>query len=210
MKTVIISSGAINSYDYMKDVISKADYIICADGGMRHAFHMNIVPNLIIGDLDSAAIEHIQHFRSCGVQFLEYDADKDKTDTQICLEHALKLASEIILIGSLGTRIDHSIANISLLKLALDTKVPASIMDEKNTIYMTNGTLSISGKKGEYLSLIPISERVEGVCCSGVMYPLEEAEMVIGNPYGVSNRFENDTALISITKGYLLVIKSRD
>lgn len=210
MKTVIISSGEIYDYSFCNDIVKSADRIICADGGTRHAINMKLTPDVIMGDLDSSAAQYIEYFRKKGVEIIQYPQDKDKTDTHICVEFALTFSTEIILLGATGSRIDHMIANISLLKLGIERNIPISIMDNKNHISMIADSISLEGEKGDYFSLIPFTEKVEGICTKGAHYELTDAEMMLGDPYGVSNYFEGTAVEVSINKGYLLVIKSED
>ncbi len=210
MKTIIICSGLIKDYTFFNAIIETSDYIICADGGSRHAFEMKIKPDLIIGDLDSISKKYIDYYNSIDVKIIKFPSDKDKTDTQICIEYALHFSNEIILIGATGNRIDHMLANISLLKMGIDKGKIIRMIDENNEIYLMDSELTILGEKGEIISLLPISERVEGVTIVGSRYELKKALMEIGNPYGVSNYFIGNEINITIEKGYLLVIKSRD
>ncbi len=210
IKTAIISNGQVSDYEHLKSVITDCDYIICADGGLRHAFHLKIVPDTVIGDLDSTPSEIINYYKNQNVQFIEYSSDKDKSDTQLCLEYALEFSEEILMMSALGSRIDHTIANISLLKLGLEKNKIVRLIDAKNEICMINKELAIKGTKGDIVSLIPMSEKVTGINITGVHYELFDAVMEIGNPYGVSNYFENESVHISIDSGYLLVIRSSD
>lgn len=209
MKAVIISGGSCD-YASAKGIVDGAEYVICADGGMRHAYHLGILPDIIIGDMDSSASEYIGFFREKGVKLETYPADKDKTDTQLCMEYALAFSRDIVMLGATGSRFDHSLANVSLLRLGLDLGARVSIVDGHNEIYMTKDHLVLYGKKGEYVSLIPASERVEGIGITGARYELSGAVMELGNPYGVSNCFEKERIEITVSKGYLLVIKSKD
>lgn len=210
MKTVIISNGEIYDYSFCHDIVQSADRIICADGGTRHAINMKITPDVIIGDMDSSATKYIDFFKKKGVEVIQYPKDKDKTDTHICVEFALTYSTEIILLGATGSRIDHMIANISLLKLGIERNIPISIIDNKNYIRMIKDSINLEGNKGDFFSLIPFTEKAEGICTEGAHYELKDAEMELGDPYGVSNYFEENTVKVSIKKGYLLVIKSKD
>jgi thiamine pyrophosphokinase len=210
MKTVIICSGEIYDYGFCRELVQSADRIICADGGTRHAINMQLTPNVIIGDMDSSAARYIEYYRKKGVEVIQYPVDKDKTDTHICVEFALAFSTEIILLGATGSRIDHMLANVSLLKLGFEKSVPISIIDNNNNIRMIKDYIRLTGKKGEYFSLIPFSEKVKGLCTKGAHYELHDAVMELGNPYGVSNIFEEAEVEISIKEGYLLVIKSED
>lgn len=210
MKTVIIGNGEICDYSFCKKILRSADKIVCADGGTRHAINMEIIPDVIIGDMDSSSKLHVDHFRKAGVEIIRYPKDKDKTDMHICMEYALAFSKEIILLGATGNRIDHLMANISLLKLGLESDILISIRDNKNCIRMIKDSIVLEGEKGDFFSLIPFSEKVEGIKVKGAHYELDDASMEFGNPYGISNYFKDSRVLVSIRNGYLLVIKSED
>ncbi|HPL98308.1 MAG TPA: thiamine diphosphokinase [Bacillota bacterium] len=210
MKTVIISGGEIKDYEFCSGIVRSADRVICADSGTRHAMNMNLTPDVIIGDMDSSPAWYIDFFRKKGVEVIQYPKEKDKTDTHICVEYALDFSTEIILLGATGSRIDHMIANISLLMLGIRRNIPISIIDNKNCIRMIGDSITLKGNKGEFFSLIPYTGKVEGLSTRGAHYELENAVMELENPYGVSNYFEEETVSITIKKGFLLVIKSED
>lgn len=210
MRAAIISNGSISDYANCKERLRQVQKIICADGGTRHAYNMGIIPDVIIGDLDSSADRYISYFQELKVPIIKYSWDKDKTDTHICLEFAMETCDEIWLMGATGTRLDHTLANISILRMAADKGKRACIIDENNEIYVIKDKIKLEGKKGDILSLLPLSTKVDGIDLTGVYYPLQNAEMELGNPYGVSNKFEASTIELSIKSGYLAVIKSKD
>lgn len=210
MRAAIICNGRLENYDIIKEKLQQMDFIICADGGTRHAYHMNIIPNIIIGDMDSSKDEYIEYYSNKKVPFIRYSSDKNKTDTHICLEYAMEKYDEINLFGATGSRLDHTLGNVSILKLAADKGISASIVDENNEIYVVKDGIRLEGKKGELLSLVPLSSKVEGINLKGALYPLQNAVMEIGNPYGVSNKFEESVVVLTITSGYMIVIKSKD
>lgn len=102
------------------------------------------------------------------------------------------------------------LANISLLKLGIEKGIPVSIEDNKNCIRLITDSITITGNKGDIFSLIPFTEKAEGISTKGAHYELHDAVMELGDPYGVSNYFEGGSVEVSIKKGYLLVIKSQD
>lgn len=210
MRAAIICNGSIENYDISKEKLRQVDFIICADGGTRHAYHMNIIPNIIIGDMDSSKDEYIEYYSSQEVPIIKYSSDKDKTDTHICLEYAMEKCDEIFLLGATGSRLDHTLGNVSILKLAADKGKTACIIDENNEIYVVKDGIRLEGNKGDILSLLPLSSKVEGINLKGVLYPLQNAVMEIGNPYGISNKFEESVVVLTIASGYMIVIKSKD
>ncbi len=210
MKTVIIGSGQINNYDFCRDIVKSADKIICADGGTRHASNMKITPDLIIGDMDSSGAACIEQFEKMGVEVIRYPREKDKTDTHICVEFALSFSTEIILLGATGSRIDHMLANIALLKLGADANIPTTIIDNKNYVRMIKDSIALNGNKGDMFSLIPVTGKGEGISTKGAYYELADATIEAGDSYGISNCFIAERVEVSIKKGYLLVIMSKD
>jgi len=61
-RIVILANGELPDIDKARSLVHNDDYIICADGGTRHALSLGIKPNLIVGDLDSAEVETLQSF----------------------------------------------------------------------------------------------------------------------------------------------------
>lgn len=211
MKAVIVCNGAVNDYSYIKQFIVNADYIISVDGGAGHLRRMNIAPHVLLGDFDSANKDDLQYFIDQGIEVYRFPVEKDMTDSELAVEIALeKGADELVFIGAVGTRLDHSVANIMMLKKFMDIGVKASIIDEYNHIYMFNRSFSISKVDGYKLSLVPVSEKVTGVSTSGLKYPLNNATMLLGTSWGISNEFLEDTAAVTVGDGILLVCLSRD
>ena len=210
MRTFIICNGEITNYNYTKNLIKEDDFIICADGGTRHAFNMGIRPDLIIGDLDSTEDFYVDYYENHNIKFIKHPRDKDKTDTHICILHALEFSEEIVLIGALGSRIDHSLANIFLLKLGLTKNIPIHIDDYQNQVFLMDKFIEISGNPNDFFSLIPFSGKVEGLNVKGAKYDLKDAELDMVSSLGISNAFKEKQVTISIEKGCLIVIKSID
>lgn len=211
MKTCIISNGEFNDSDYIRKIINNCDYVICADGGANIAYKLGIVPNLIIGDLDSADKQIIDYYKKDGVQVDKYPTEKDETDTQLATLKAIELGTdEIIYIASIGSRFDHSIANLSLLLYLLKRNIKGIIASEKNEIHLVDRSLELEGKIGDIISLIPYSTDVKGIYTDGLYYSLSGQDMSLDMPYGISNVFINNKIKIKIDSGLLLVIKSKD
>ncbi len=211
MKAVIFSSGRIENYSYYVDYIKDADYIICADGGAYHAKKLGLKPDVLLGDFDSVRRDDFSYFVNMGIEVLKFPVKKDMTDTELAVEHAVEKGCDvIILVGALGSRADHSIANVMLLKKMLDMGVKGMIVDESNEIMLINDRIILEGDCYTNVSLIPITEKVEGVTTSGLYYPLHGATINMGSTWGISNKFVSNRAEVSITKGLMLVVKSRD
>ncbi len=211
MKALIISNGQILDDHFYENLIAESDLIICADGGAKHAERMGIIPDVLLGDLDSIGQHCFNNVKNANIKYIQYSTDKDKTDTQLAVEFAIeKGCKEIFLIGSLGTRFDHSFANVSLLKYILDQGAMGTVINEHNEIHTIDSYIKLQGKIGDIISLLPITKIVEGISTTGLQYALQNAQMTFGVPNGVSNVFSEEEAEIHIQRGLLLVIKARE
>jgi len=168
----------------------------------------------VVGDFDSANIELLQFYRdNSQVIFHKYNPEKDNTDTDIALKLAIQLnSSNIIIMGALGKRMDHALANIHILKDALEARIPCHILDKHNKIYLINDNITLTKNKtyGKYISLIPLTTTVESLTLKGFKYPLNNASLSIGLSIGVSNEIVEDVATVELKEGILIVIESKD
>ena len=211
MTAVIICSGTIEDYSYYYKYISEAELIICADGGAAHAQKMGVTPHILVGDFDSISDTVLDFYKSSGVEIIKFPAEKDMTDTEIALDLAIDRGFRtIILLGALGTRMDHSLANVFLLKRLLNRGIKGIIANEYNEMAVIKDRIELQREQGVKVTLLPLSEAVEGVTTKGLYYPLDNATLELGSSLGVSNEFAADTAEVTVKSGLLLVIKARD
>ncbi len=211
MRCAIVTNGNINDYDCIRAALVGHDFIICADGGVRHLFHMNLLPNLIVGDFDSIDEKYMKYLQAHNVDRCEFPERKDFTDTELALQYAIDHgAAEINFFGAIGSRMDHTLANVMLLVPLLQKGIRASIQDEHNHIWITSDELFLEGEVGDFVSILPLTPQVEGVTLQGLAYPLKDATIKMGQSIGVSNQFANRHASITIKQGIILVIKAKD
>lgn len=210
MKTMIIGNGEINDYDIIREYFDDA-YIIACDGGIRHCRAMMIMPNVMVGDFDSANKEDADFFDNLGVLKIEYPVKKDKTDMEIAIDLAIeKNSDEIYIVGGLGSRFDHSLANVHILLRPVRLGIRACLLDEHNIITLVEDSIDIVGEKGQTVSLIPLTTKVNGITTENLDYILNNDTMEIGHSLGVSNTMTTDTATVSVCEGILILIMSRD
>ena len=209
-KVIIISGGRLGDPAFFQKRMATMDSFltICCDGGIRHLAKLNIKPDVIIGDMDSAAAVSIEGYKNDGVKILKYPPDKDDTDTQLALEYALGLKPEAIEIwGAWGGRIDHSLANLFLLGLAEKEGIMISLIDEYCEALIVGKAAAFNEAIGQTVSLVALSPQVTGVSLQGFQYPLENAILEMKKPRGVSNVITAAPATINVGSGKLLVIR---
>ncbi|MCX8129016.1 MAG: thiamine diphosphokinase [Clostridia bacterium] len=211
MTAVIVCNGCIRDYSYYEKYFSEAEFVIGVDGGAMHLRKFGIQPDLMLGDFDSINEEDMGFFRGIGTEIMTFPAEKDMTDTELALNVAVDRGyKKILIIGGLGTRADHSLSNIFLLKHLHEKNIKGVIVDEHNEIVLIDGKIELRREKNVKVTLIPLSEKVEGVTTKGLYYPLDEATIEMGSTWGVSNEFADDIAEVTIKKGLMLIIKARD
>lgn len=202
MKALIIGSG--NFSERIFSFLGDCFFTICADGGYDHAMEYGINPDIVIGDMDSVKEEITG-------KTLIFPKEKDETDSEIAINYAIENGyTELVLAGFTGSRIDHTLNNILLLKMAHQKGAKAVIIDEKNEIYYLDQKLTLDAKSGEFLSIIPIEGDVLGVTAQNVKYPLNDETLYFGKSRGISNEFLGERCTITVKKGSAIVVKSKD
>ena len=200
------------SYEFCQD-----DCIICADGGYSHARAERIRPDVVIGDFDSVDYAFIEDdlkksglYENCRI--IRAAAEKDDTDTLICLKYGMDQGfREFFVLGGLGGRLDHTVANLQTMSHAVDGGSTIWFLDGKNRATLRNpGSLTVPRLEGYKISLFAFEAVCEGVTIRGVKYPLTDHLLKNNFPLGVSNEFLEKNAEISHTSGKLLVILSHD
>lgn len=211
MNCIIIGNGAVEETAIISENISEGDFVICCDGGLMHAFSEGILPNIAIGDFDSVSPQVLDFYKKKGVKIEQYPAEKDFTDMELGIKLAVGLKpKEIRIFGGIGTRLDHTLASMHTLMRAEKEGVRAYIINKNNKITLIKDKLHIIGKKGDIVSLIPLTEKAYAVTTKGLKYELDNFDMTIGVSLGISNELMGENAEITLKSGYLFVIQSRD
>ncbi len=211
MDCIIVASGNLLFTPRIERLLKEADLIVAADGGATHLKQMDIAPHVIIGDMDSIHPDTRCFFEKKGTPIIPHPSRKNQTDTDLCVEFAVKKgATTVTMIGVTGHRLDHTLANIFLLRRLCTLGVESRIIDANNEIYLVTDHLKLKGKKGDLLSVLPVSDEVTGLTLTGLEYPLEDAAISMGSSLGISNYFKKTWVTISVLTGVLLVTKSKD
>ncbi|MCG8641612.1 MAG: thiamine diphosphokinase [Desulfobacterales bacterium] len=215
MKCVIIAGGELVPTPRINRILKSGELIVCADGGARHLRSLDIQPHVLMGDFDSIHRDDLAFLIEKEVEIIEFPARKDLTDTELCVEWAIdQNVNEVVLLGAIGSRMDHTLANIFLLKKLADKGIFGRVINANNELLVIHDRIrdqiTLNGKKGEILSILPLSRTVTGITLEGFEYPLSEARIEMGSSLGISNCFARERVRIRIRKGILLVSRSKD
>ncbi|MEO8356663.1 MAG: thiamine diphosphokinase [Chloroflexota bacterium] len=209
-RIIIFANGELPDINKACALIQNNDYIICADGGTRHALACGVQPNLIIGDLDSAEGETVQKFKDDGVGIEPYPHDKNETDLELAIHHAIELKPEqIIIMAALGGRLDHTLGNITLLTDIRLSAFDIRLDDGVEEIFICRDQVDVHGRSGDIVSLIPWQGAVSNIQTKKLQWVLNHETLYPEKTRGISNEMLGDTASISIGSGLLLIVHRR-
>lgn len=206
----ILAGGPVSDLEFLRERITSVQpvAILCADGGAYHAYRLGVIPEAIIGDMDSLDDEKARFFSGRGCRLLRHSPDKDETDTELALAEALGMNPDAVWIfGAMGRRLDHTLANLSLLACEAARGVDVRLVDPFCEVFLVRGMWILEGEPGQTVSVFPLGDAAEGITLEGFEYPLDGATMKPGKPYGVSNRLAAHRGVIRVRKGALLVIR---
>lgn len=210
MKIIIFSNGAYLDHDFYRQELKEAEdvFIIGADGGANFLRQINVLPNLVLGDMDSITSENLLYYQDNSLVEVEtYPVMKDETDTELAIMRAMEMkAKEVVLYGGLGNRFDHSLANVYLLSRLLQKGIKAKMVDEVNEIILLDQSAEFTFQIGTTISLLPLGGRVEGITIKGFVYPILNKAMLTKTPYGISNIVNASHQSIEFSKGMLLLV----
>lgn len=210
-RILIYTGGALGAWA-LEDT-QPGDVYVGADRGALFLVQQGLKPDISMGDFDSVNEAELTIIRHNSKQLIACDpVIKDLSDTEMAFSWALNQnPEEIILYGALGTRFDHSLANIHLLIQAVHKPIHCTIVDSHNRVRLINQSISLKKPTTfSHVSLIPFTSQVTGITLQGFQYPLHEATLTIGQSLGISNRIIEPFGHIQIKQGMLLVIESKD
>ena len=189
-KTVMIfANGDLQNPAKIKQMATQAKQIIAADGGLVHVQALGLVPNLLIGDLDSVTPEQVRWAEEQGAEVRRFSPDKDETDLELALMAAAETGtSRILIVAALGGRLDQTLSNIFLLNLPALANMDVRIDDGQQEVILVRESIDLIGQEGELVSLLPLSPIVRGITTTGLKYTLEDASMIFYHSRGISNQ----------------------
>jgi thiamine pyrophosphokinase len=209
VRAIIIAGARWRSGDGWKRWVQGGDLIIGADGGAAQALTWDLLPDLVVGDMDSLPEEKRAILAAQGCRFLVHPRAKDETDLELALAQAVEQgAQEIIVLGALGGRLDHTLANVLLLALPRLAGKSVRIVDGHEEVLLVRGgeVVSLKGQAGDVVSLLPMGGDVDGVTTAGLAWALHGDTLRFGLSRGVSNEMTGELARIEVEDGYLLVV----
>lgn len=210
LRIIIFANGELPNINKPRTLLKDNDYVICADGGTRHASALDIKPDLVIGDMDSTEKGYLQKLQSDGVLIELFPQDKNETDLELAIQRAFELSpSEIVIVAGLGGRLDQTMANIALLSSLQRSDISIKLDDGVEEIFFCRGQTEVHGRSGDIVSLIPWQGEVTGIQTENLKWSLNNETLYPEKTRGISNEMTSDVATIKISSGLLLIVHTR-
>ena len=205
MTVLILAGGELTVSKFLKTCAQECDFVIAADSGIKHASDLGVTPDLIVGDFDSAAKRDLNLFPNVARE--THPEDKNLLDLELALERAIsKEASDIILMGVTGSRLDQSLAAILIAARYKQKGTPISVHTGKQSLHMLmNETKTLELTPGTLFSLLSLTTQ-STLSAKGALYPLERFELEFGVGLGVSNRVKASQLSITVYEGLMIMI----
>lgn len=207
MKAYIYTGGRIFP-EYITESPKSEDLVIAADSGYKNSKLCGVKPNILIGDFDS-----IGEVPSDVEEVLQMPPEKDLTDTQLAVEVAIERgADEIVIISGTDGRLDHTLSNLAILEGLWNRNIRCVLTSGQNRVrYIKNsGHILLREKNFKYFSVIACDSVVKGVSIKGAKYPLNNLKLTKTLQYAVSNEIDGNCSLITVKRGGVYIIESRD
>jgi thiamine pyrophosphokinase len=203
------------------------DLLVAADGGARNARTLGLVPDLVVGDADSLTPGELDDLRVADIPIELSPAMKDATDLELAVDAAIERgATELVIVGAFGGRLDHALGNIALLARPSLQGRSATMLDGTTRLgYLSAAAPAagadgvdarspvrrdLPGRVGDLVSLLPLGGGADGVTTHGLQYPLRDEPLTLGSTRGVSNVRTAADAWVSLRGGHLYTIETTE
>ncbi|MBN2388351.1 MAG: thiamine diphosphokinase [Anaerolineales bacterium] len=211
-RILIFANGTLSDPAPVRRLLRTGDLLLAADGGMGHAQALGLVPQAIIGDLDSLTPGQRRWAEANGIHLQVHPEDKNESDLELAFRAALEQGpEEIIVVAALGGRLDQTLANLALLNdpalAGLDVRLDDGV--EQAFFIEAGGRREVRGAAGDLVSLLPWGGPAAGVRTVGLRWPLQDEILLAYRTRGLSNELLGGTATVEIRSGLLLVIHRR-
>ena len=208
-RCVIIGGAGIENYNEVRNQLREDDFFVFCDSGLRHMEWLGVKPDLIVGDFDS----HVRP--ETDAEIIELPREKDDTDTFFAAKEMVRRGyEEFLLIGVIGARLDHTLANLSILHMLDAAGKIAKAIDDFSEMEVVSAKDGQPGKAQvdhsySYFSILNITGEAEGITIRNAKFPLENGQIDWDYQYAVSNEvLPGETAEVSVAKGRVLLIKN--
>ena len=201
----MLAGGDILLTDELRELAARADLVIAADSGLRHAEPLNVTPAFVVGDFDSVTKGVLA--RHPDIPKKAHPPEKDALDLELALQHALDAgADEVVIVGGLGGRLDQTLAAVFIAAKLTREGVQTRLHSGDAQVFFLPGedALELSLPVGQRFSVLSLSG-TSVVTLKNAKYPLTRHRLPFGLGLGVSNEVSGVPLEVVLESGLLIV-----
>lgn len=207
-EVVVVVAGGPAPAPEAAEAVPEGAVVVAADRGLEHARALGLDVALVVGDLDSVAAASVAAAEAEGVRVERHPAVKDATDLELALDAGLALdPTRVVVLAGEGGRLDHLLSILLLLGSRRYAAVELEARLGPAAVHVVRGRRTLTGARGQLVSLLALHGPAEGIRTTGLAYPLDGETLEAGSSRGVSNVFVAQTATVSVDRGVLLAIR---
>ena len=206
MRAAIFLNGTPDPPDLLRRVAARADLVVAADGGARYALDAGIIPDLVVGDMDS--LGEVREIEERGAVLERHPLRKDKMDGHLAVMAVRdRGATAVDLLCAAGGRFSALFAVPHILLASERMGLRATMVAGWGLAFVLEaGSRTVAGDPRDSVSVFPITGPAIGVTLEGFAYPLEDARLEVGDTLGFHNELIGEEGRVSVRVGALLVI----
>lgn len=205
-QVVVVGNGHFTPQLKIKPAYDDNIFLVAVNGGTKHIIKQNLIPDLIIGDLDSLSPLVRKKTKQHNVPVITYPKDKDFTDLELAINFLLQYKPKnITLLGLLGKRWDQTLANFCIMESCLNHGIKCRMIDGSTTIWLINSSIAFKTSIGDTVSLHPLTNKVQGITTKGLKFYLKDDTLLRTASRGISNIAIRASVEISVRSGTLFV-----
>lgn len=209
-RAVIFANGELRNPAALASMLQPEDFLVAADGGLHHIWHLGRQPRLVIGDLDSLSATDLARLSADGVAIQRHPPEKNETDLELALQAVAAAGyTHVWVTAALGRRLDQTLGNVFLLARPEFAVLDIRLVDGECEAFVIRNEALILGQPGDVVSLLPLLGVASGVETEGLRYPLNAETLYPDRTRGISNVLDAPQALVKVAEGMLLCVHFR-
>jgi thiamine pyrophosphokinase len=172
MKTVILADGSFPVHPVPLSHLDDAEMIVCCDGAAEKLDKYGLVPDAIVGDLDSISDSLKEKYSDR--LFPDYNQETNDLTKAVkwCVAKGI---AEVVIVGATGMREDHTLGNISLLA-DYSSMINAVMLTDSGSFRVYDRSVTLVSRPGQQVSLFSIDPSLT-ITSSGLRYPLTKLQL---------------------------------
>jgi thiamine pyrophosphokinase len=214
MRDVLVVGAAPASHEdaFYRALLDSAESVIAADAAGEWCVRLGRVPDLTVGDFDSAEPDAASRLREMGSAVVGLPADKDVSDLDACVEQARAHGAKVVtLTAAFRGRVDHTLAAFGSALRAADLAVTIREPGWTAWVVLAGGEqiMPPSVPHGTVVSVLSPTG-ASGVTITGGRYALIDAKVEPLSSLGISNVITGERFRVSVADGAVIVIAAAE